>query len=39
MLLSFRPAEFELVIPAPDVIQLNWAAMAGVGVVWGGGDD
>lgn len=38
LLLSFRPADLELVAPAAseDAIQLNWSVMAGLGVVWGG---
>lgn len=38
LLLSFRPADLEMVVPAAseDLIQLNWSIMAGLGVVWGG---
>lgn len=40
LVLSFRPAEFELVVPGPiETVQLNWTAMAGIGLVWGGPND
>lgn len=36
LLLSFRPLELELVAPATGpVVQLNWSAMGGLGVLWG----
>ncbi|MCX4244172.1 hypothetical protein [Paraliomyxa miuraensis] len=35
LLLSFRPLDLELVIPAPMFIQTNWSVMGGVGILWG----
>jgi hypothetical protein len=41
LLLSFRPLDLEMVVPAPDpIVQLNWSVMGGLGVLWGRtGDD
>jgi hypothetical protein len=39
LLLSFRPLELELVVPAPALVQINWAAMGGLGIVWGKRND
>lgn len=33
--LSFRPLDLELVAPAPGLVQINWAAMGGIGVLLG----
>jgi hypothetical protein len=35
LLLSFRPLDLELVAPAPGIVQINWAAMGGIGVLLG----
>jgi hypothetical protein len=36
LLLSFRPLELELVAPATGpLVQINWSAMGGLGVLWG----
>ncbi|MCX4244173.1 hypothetical protein [Paraliomyxa miuraensis] len=35
LLLSFRPLELELAVPAPSTVQINWSAMGGLGVLWG----
>jgi hypothetical protein len=35
LLLSFRPLDLELVVPAPSIVQINWSVMGGLGVLWG----
>jgi hypothetical protein len=35
LLLSFRPLVLELLVPSPSLVQVNWTAMGGMGVLLG----
>ena len=34
LLLSFRPLNLELAVPAPSIVEFNWDVLGGLGVVW-----